>query len=341
MRKKLLFVDLTHPVPYDPESVREQAVGGTEASLMRTAELLAEAHDVCVAQKARKAPWAQHGFLNYQPLAVALKQFEADQVVVLRKFQALKPLRRRYPDAGLHLWLHTYKSHEYALKKPLLQRLGATLVGNSRTHRQHLDTLLNRSLVGKLLGLTGGPVPVRHCYNPIPVPKLTQPLRRDPNKLIFLSAPNKGLDQVVRAFQVVRQSLPDLRLYVANPGYRADAALSQKSGIVPLGALPHKEVMRHLAESLCVFYPQDSFSETFGLIYAEANALGVPVLGCDVGAAREILHPANPLVSANDYPAMVRLLRQWQVKPPMVAYREAFSARNVYRQWQRIFAISD
>ncbi len=336
-QRRILFVDVTHPKAYDEQTLTSQPLGGTEASVIRTAGILASRHQVCVAQKARSSMYQASQNLQYLPLEMALETFAADEVVVLRKFPTLKKLRQHYPGAGLHLWLHTYKNAEYALKKPLLQNLGAGIVANSRTHRRHLDQILNRSLAGKVLGLGRSPVPVSHCYNPVPVPALGTPVQRDINKLIFLSAPNKGLEQVLDAFAAARRKMPALRLYVANPGYRPDARVAARSGIVPLGALPHQAVMRHVAESLCVFYPQDSFAETFGLIYAEANALSVPVMACDVGAAREILHPANPLVAANDYAAQLDLLRQWQKQPPAVARRVEFSAAAVARQWHKVF----
>ncbi len=338
MPKKILFVDLTHPKAYDPQRTQQQAVGGTEASLMRTAAILAKEHTVCVAQQARGEPTDFGTSLSYRPLPEALAGFAADEVVVLRKFSALKGLRQRYPQAGLHLWLHTCKKAEFSLKKPVFQSLGVSVVGNSRTHRDHLHRVLNESLTGRLLGLGRQAVPVHFAYNPIPQPKVRTGTSRDPNKLIFLSSPNKGLDQVLQAFRQVRKQLPALRLYVANPGYRPHADTAQESGVVSLGALPHAELMQHLAESLCLFYPQDSFAETFGLVYAEANALGVPVLACDVGAAREIVHPANPLVVANDYAGMVNLIRDWQQQPPAVAYRDIFSEAAVQRQWDSIFA---
>jgi len=337
MRQKILFVDVTSPLAYDPASGNKQAVGGTESSVMRTAELLSLEYDVCVAQQARTNHLVLGENLAYRPLAEALSHFEADEIILLRKFSVLKTLRRQFPRAGLCLWLHTYKSSEYVLKKPFLQKLKVTLVGNSRTHQTHLDAILNQTVAARLLGFGREKVPVRYCYNPIPEPAVKQPARRDPHKLIFLSSPNKGLDQVLEAFQRVRQHVPGLRLCVANPGYRPNAQVANQAGVEALGALPHAQVMRQVAESLCVFYPQDTFAETFGLIYAEANALGVPVLGCDVGAAREILHPANPLVKAGDYPSMVDLIRQWQKQPPAVNYRSEFSPENVFRQWQALF----
>ena len=335
--RRILFVDVTHPQAYDEQTLNSQPLGGTEASVIRTAGILASRHQVCVAQKARSSIYQASQNLQYLPLEMALETFAADEVVVLRKFPTLKKLRQHYPGAGLYLWLHTYKNAEYALKKPLLQNMGAGIVANSCTHRTHLHQILNQSLAGRMLGFGRAPVPVNHCYNPVPVPVLHKAVRRDINKLIFLSAPNKGLDQVLDAFAAIRRKMPALRLYVANPGYRPNARVAARSGIVPLGALPHQAVMQHVAESLCVFYPQDSFAETFGLIYAEANALGVPVMACDVGAAREILHPDNPLVAAHDYAVQADLLKQWQKQPPVVARRVEFSAAPVARQWQTVF----
>ncbi len=59
--------------------------------------------------------------------------------------------------------------------------------------------------------------------------------------------------------------------------------------------------MQHIRESLCVFYPQTQRCETFGLVYAESNAVGTPVLAHDFGAAREVLSSPDQLINGKKF----------------------------------------
>jgi glycosyltransferase involved in cell wall biosynthesis len=99
---------------------------------------------------------------------------------------------------------------------------------------------------------------------------------------------------------------------VADPGYWAGPSPDLPDGVVPLGPLPHRAVLRHVREAFAVFYPQARFEETFGPVFAEANAVGTPVLAHPHAVAREVLDetPADrrQLVDARDPEAAARRL---------------------------------
>ena len=330
----IVFVDVTHPKAYDFDTLEQQALGGTEASLLRTARILAQDHRISIYQKSRKQTHTDGGvqFLDQEQWE-NLEQ--PDVIVVLRQFKTIQALHHRFPKSRLLLWIHTYKNTEYALKKLLIAKNSFAVICNSQTHAKHTDRLLNSAFLGRFLGVFKGSIPVHFCYNPIPQFKVDNPTRNN-NKLLFLSSPNKGLDQVLECFHWLHQKKPDLHLYIANPGYRADAEIADHPGITILGNLPHNEVLHHLATSLCLFYPQQVFAETFGLIYAEANAVGTPVIAHDIGSAREILHPNNPIIDANDYPKILQAIEQWQQQPPSVNYNMDFSDEAIQQQWQQL-----
>jgi glycosyltransferase involved in cell wall biosynthesis len=138
-------------------------------------------------------------------------------------------------------------------------------------------------------------IEIRTLFNPIDDDLGPGDADVDTSKLVFLSSPNKGLSYALTAFQGIRRALPRLRLYVANPGYRQMSALELPE-VVWLGALPPARAMAHARSALCVFMPNFRIPETFGLVFAEANAVGTPVLTHDCGAAREVLHQANPVL---------------------------------------------
>ncbi len=329
----ILFADTSHPKPYDFDDLAARAMGGTESSLLRTARILSlNNHQVTVFQQNRSQKKQQHNIDFIGPNDLTQTQ-APDHVVILRKFPQLMVFQQHFPKAKLHLWIHTYKNWEYVLKRSIKLKQPWQLITNSKTHAAHCDKILNRSLLGKIYNLFKAPIGIKTCYNPIPKPTKPDPTpERDLNKLLFLSAPNKGLKQVLNTFQQINRHLKDLQLYVANPGYRKDHA-EDLPNVHYLGALPPEQVQHHIATSLCVFYPQNSFAETFGLIYAEANALGTPVLAHNIGAAREILHPNNTLIDADDNYQITKTLVQWQRDLPEVSYREEFNDEAVYQQW--------
>jgi len=334
MTKTILFIDTTYPKAYDNNTLRDEPLGGTESSVIRTANILSSHYKVFVLQKSRKVKSKINEKLSFWPLN-ALKTLNPDAIVVLRKFPYAVKIREKFPQVKLYLWLHTYKNKEYLFKHRSLRKNKITLIANSKTHKFHLKRLFEIRLFGinLLKGLKS--INIEYCYNPIPAPKKLKTIR-DKNKLIYLSSPNKGLDQVIEHFVKVKQKLPQLKLYVANPGYKKDSQAIVHDDIIFLGSLAPNELMQHIAESLCVFYPQNSFAETFGLIYAEANAYGTPVVAHDIGAAREILHDNNTLIDTSSDEEIYNILQQWNSSLPKVSYNNNFSNANILKQWTSV-----
>ncbi len=333
-KQTILFLDNTYPKAYQLSTLKQQALGGTESSVVKTALILSQKYNVIVAQKFRDKVHTENDSLCFIPKS-KMDKTKPDFIVVLRKYPLLKDLHQQFPQAKLFLWLHTYKNTEYVFKRMGLSKTNTTLVCNSKTHAIHTAQILNNSFLGSLFSLFSNKTKVAYCYNPIAKPD-KPPIKRDINKLLFFSSPNKGLKQVVKSFNAINKKLPDLRLYIANPGYKDDKSIELNKNIIVLGSLPHQQMMQHVAESLCVFYPQDSFAETFGLIYAEANALGTPVLAHDIGAAREILHSNNKLIDANDIQQIEKTIVSWQQDFPKVEYNKKFNYENILQQWQRV-----
>lgn len=331
----ILFLDNTYPKAYQVSTLKKQALGGTESSIVKTALILSKHYRVIVAQKFRDTEHVENENLSFIPKK-QMHTLNPNFIVLLRKYPLLKGLNKQFPQARLFLWLHTYKNTEYVFKRVGLSKTNTTIICNSNTHATHTKQILNQSLLGSVFNLFSKKTSVSYCYNPIEKPEV-QPIKRDVNKLLFFSSPNKGLQQVIKSFNLLSNKHPNLRLYIANPGYKNDDSIKLNERIIILGSLPHDKMMQHVAESLCVFYPQDSFAETFGLIYAEANALGTPVMAHNIGAAREILHANNQLIDANNIQEIDKMLKLWQKKFPQVKYKCDFNDKNIFQQWKKLF----
>jgi glycosyltransferase involved in cell wall biosynthesis len=338
---KITFVDTKCPAPYDSEALRNRGLGGTEATVIRIAQALAQRHDVTVVQHNRLQPCIESPSLQFLPLdSLATAVRDAQHVVLIQKTRLIRQVAR-HSSARLWVWLHNYIKDEVRFSWPdyLAYRIGIICV--SRTHAQHTQRYLRRLPINwASFGMLnrGG---VLYHYNPlsedwIPPSRMT----RDPHKLISLSSPHKGLDQIVEAFRSVHAVDPRLKLYVADPGYiqHFDATMLEAPGIVRLGSLPQSALLKHVQDALCVFYPQRKRPETFGLVYAEANAVGTPVLAHDFGSAREILAATNPPLDASEPRRIIDTVQTWVAEGgPVVGPNPEFSLESVVMKWELFF----
>lgn len=278
-RQTVIF-DPVAPAPYTLDTLRRQALGGTEATVIRVAEGL----DALVQQHNRQQDDGRYRSAG-APLAPS-------HLLVLREPAAALDQQRRHPGARTWLWLHdlsgpgTGRGAKLLAHAARLAQANITLVCVSDFHAAQV-----RELLGALPGHER-PRVVR-IYNPVevqlaPASASASASDYDPNKLAFFSSPHKGLDYALHLFRHLQRRNPALRLYLANPGYRS-AVLDTQAGVVNLGALPHHELIAHLRSSLCAFYPNYTYAETFGLVLAESNAVGTPVMTHRLGAAAEVL----------------------------------------------------
>ena len=336
---RLLFVDPVCPEPYQARTLYDRALGGTEATVVRVAEGLAQrGHRVTVAQCGRRWPARSPGGVAYVPFDYhgSWGHLAADAVVVLRQHKVLGRVRERFPQARLGLWLHCVPGGKRKALGATATAADATVVCVSDAHRD---------AVRDFLDATESWARTARIHNPVDDALVPDRTAVDPDKLVFFSSPHKGLAEVLRAFGHVRAARPSARLFVADPGYWRGPTPELPEGVVPLGPLPHREVVRHVREAFAVFYPQAAFQETFGLVFAEANAVGTPVLAHPHPAAREVLGEragdGRQLVDARDSSAAAeRLARWWDEGRPSVAARPAFRTSHVVADWERLLDVA-
>lgn len=332
--KKILIVDPVATKQYDERDLETDALGGTEATVIRIAEGLALDHLVVVAQSTRE--WCRTGpggvvYAPYRHKSEFLDHADVDAVVVVRAHKVLPRLRRRFPDAAMYLWMHCNPGRRLRTLARTCVDTDTTLVAVSD---YHLDAMIG-------FYSQHDPSAVKHLkatriYNPVAPGLAPDGTPWDPNKLTFLSSPHKGLEQVLDIFSMLKRRCGDFRLCVANPGY-LNWRVPRTDGVIMLGKLRHDQVVSHLRDSLCLFYPQTLFEETFGLVFAEANAVGTPVIAHAHGAAPEILDDEAQLCDGADMVQVCDRVLEWREGArPVPRSVERFALPRVLAQWDRL-----
>lgn len=348
---RLVFLDTVSPMPYDTRSFGERAVQGTEASVMRIADALG----AYVMQHNRTTAWDRY---------LPVQRLDAEHVVVIRDSRALTLAREYFPNAQLHLWLHdklrpgSKRGRRLRRSAELLRSERVSMICVSNTQRQDVVNTLRWARIEGL--------PLYTCYNPLDETLRPDDSPVDDRQLVFFSSPNKGLAFALDAFGALRRAMPDLRLVVGNPGYKADA-LANLPGVEFLGPQPQAVMHGYVRRSLCTFHPNFRIPETFGLVYAESHALGTPVLTHDFGAAAEIVgdprqvlrvarrfpvyeslfghlpprwrrFPARLAADVGFFDPYIAVIKEWRAgRRPVVGPDPRFALSAVVAQWREMF----
>jgi len=151
--------------------------------------------------------------------------------------------------------------------------------------------------------------------------------------------PRKDLPSLVRAFDLVAASDPDLRLVVAGPdGWgvaafdEAVAAASHRGRVVRLGWVGEPDRAALLAGARVFAYP--SLYEGFGLPPLEAMAAGVPVVATSAGSLPEVVGDAAVLVPPGDVDELAAALGRVLTDDGLrAALAERGRARAGARSW--------
>ena len=304
-------------------SENDAPLGGTEATVIKIAQALqgrfrfflfqANAHKC--QSRCKHAPI---------PLEHAFQDHGCQGFLVINSWKVACRLRRAHPQKPIALWLHVHPGRH---NRQMGKRLASADIDVFCVSKSHCESLKRF--------LLDGPMPkISHIYNPIADDLTPDTTPRDMNRLFFCSAPHKGLKQVLAQFDALRERLPNLTLEVADPGYLRWDVGPIPDGVWLRGRLPHDRLIARLRRSLCLFYPQDKFSETFGLVIAEANAVGTPVLvQRGLGANDEVTCTAEQLIEANNLDQLEARVRYWQRNFPRLQTDGRFRLIQIAGQW--------
>ena len=269
-----LFYDPVCLQPYDTRTLQQQAMGGTEATVTRIADAL----EALVVQHNRTESYGRYRVPEKDP--------SVTRVIVNRDSRAIRRVRELYPNARTYLWLHdqfkpgSKRAGWLASTADLMREMAVTVLCVSDTQRRNVEAALRTMHSADLRTHT--------IYNPIEDGLGPDGSPVDVNKLVFFSSPNKGLKFTLDAFRYLRRRIPQVRLVVGNPGYKIRKSVLIE-GVEYLGPQPQTRMHLEVRTALCTFFPNFVIPETFGLVFAESNAVGTPVLTCDCGSAAEVL----------------------------------------------------
>lgn len=112
----------------------------------------------------------------------------------------------------------------------------------------------------------------------------------------------KGVDVLTKAFAQVRQQMPDARLTLVGDGDRREAferhARREGPHLRVLGRLSEEDLIDEYRRAAVTVLPSTTDAESFGMVLAEANACGCPVIGSDIGGIPNFVrHGDNGLLA--------------------------------------------
>jgi len=180
----------------------------------------------------------------------------------------------------------SYAHKRYLRRKPVLQRNGQLFLAVSRYIRD------------RLIGQGFPQDRVRVHYVGVDTSLFSPPAERNREPVVLFVGrlvENKGCIFLLRAMASVRAKCPDARLVVIGEGQLRHDLEAQARSMAPdcvfLGQQPQSVIREWMARSsvLCVpsITAENGVSEAFGLVFIEAQAMGLPVVSFANGGVAE------------------------------------------------------
>ena len=141
----------------------------------------------------------------------------------------------------------------------------------------------------------------------------------------------KGGPDVMRAFAIAREELPDLRLTIAGPQPRPEMTAA---GVTVLGPVRERQAMLELYRSADLFL-LPSRCDSFGFVFLEAMSQGLPCIGTTLNAMPEIIDPgvSGYAIEPGNVAALARAIIDFYRRP--LAERQLMGTRAVERVRER------
>jgi glycosyltransferase involved in cell wall biosynthesis len=145
----------------------------------------------------------------------------------------------------------------------------------------------------------------------------------------------KGLSELIEAFQIVKAKRPQAELYLIgasrNASYRNELNQLMGEGVHFIEPLPQQQLAKWMSAAEVFVLP--SHLEGFGLVAVEAMSCHTPVIGADVGGLHYLLKDGSGLLvpAKQSRPlaeAILNVLENPQLKRELIEKGERMAAEN-------------
>jgi phosphatidylinositol alpha-mannosyltransferase len=205
------------------------------------------------------------------------------------------------------------RSRAITVAAPILQSALEKITGRIAVSEAARTSLVEH-LGGDAVLIPNGVATERYAAaEPLPGwPGRTGEDRRGGGTLGFLGRmdePRKGLQVLLKAFEIIGRERPELRLLLAGPGDTGEVIAKVSPELrrrtVVLGMVSDADKVRAY-HSVDVFVAPNLGGESFGIVLAEAMSAGAPILASDIEAFRRVLQGgrAGALFPAGDAAAL-------------------------------------
>jgi len=283
------IVIYTEGLPFDGRTPFERSLGGSESAVVFMArELARRGHRVRIyCHCPRPGEYDGVVYHDLTDFGEFVETGECDVFVCCRHLRGLTaPIRSRVNVLWNHdVMVKPVASHVMSLMYKL-DRLFVLSEFHKEQFQRHLDVPEERYIV------------TRNGVDLALVDESISGVGRDPNRVIYTSRPERGLDVLLTMWPEMKERRPDLKLAIAhyeNPA--ADAQMAEYVGTLRrfaeqlpdiefLGPLNKRDLYRELARSALVVYPA-TFPEVSCISMIEAAACGAPVVTSRYCALKE------------------------------------------------------
>jgi glycosyltransferase involved in cell wall biosynthesis len=283
------IVIYTEGLPFDGRTPFERSLGGSESAVVFMArELARRGHRMHVYCRC-ETPGECDGVVYHDltDFGEFVETGECDVFICCRHLRGLTaPVRSKANVLWNHdVMVKPVAGHVMSLMYKL-DRLFVLSEFQKKQFRRHLDVPEDRYIV------------TRNGVDLALVDESIAGVGRDPNRVIYTSRPERGLDVLLTMWPEMKERRPDLKLAIAhyeNPA--ADAQMAEYVGTLRrfaeqlpdiefLGPLNKRDLYRELARSALVVYPA-TFPEVSCISMIEAAACGTPVVTSRYCALKE------------------------------------------------------
>lgn len=308
---KILIVPVLAGKPWHGDTVLSEPLGGSEAAVAYLAQAFARhEHDVTVVTSHPENPMKDLFGVQYLPAVQGVYEHlattETYDAVISSRWPGVLGLQWQAPIRAL--WLHDVAPQQpikvNANRLVFLSRFQASTYG------------VGEERIGDGVHfLIGDGVDANLVAN---IPTVE---KRDDNKLIWASNPDRGLALAAYIMREVRKRWPDMKLHVfgrasvygwdTNVEWPNMPRSEDMENIVLHEPLPRAGLLAEMASAFCTFYPT-FWPETYCMATLESQAVGTPVISSPVGALPETVKGGILTHDLLNAISQLRNQRRWQ-----------------------------